>query len=363
LRPACERLLSVTGRARLDGLGTLMFAAAFLWTLVSASISGGGPDATIAALAGVGVALVIGRLSGVFGSTPAASIVTVGIVLLVAPSMPDVISGRPQSGPLGYSNANAALLLQAAVGSLIVGAAARSGALRWTVAGVAVAIGGVILWSGSYAAALLLVLPLLVIASPRVSSRMSRRIIAACAILMLVSLTSTSAMAALDGDGERGASEASLGASIVGERRMILWRAALTLMLEHPVTGVGPGRFDDEAAPARADPDARWAHNEFLQQGAETGVLGALLLIALFLYGFARLWVVADASRSTALAATSLAVLGIHACVDYVLHFPAIAIAAALLVGAATSASRGTPSPTPRRAVAAGASWADRWPD
>jgi O-antigen ligase len=108
-------------------------------------------------------------------------------------------------------------------------------------------------------------------------------------------------------------------------------------MIEHPVLGVGPGRFAEAAGPASADPDARWAHNEFLELGAETGIVGALLLLALFAYGFLRLHVVADASPVAPLAATSLAVLGIHAAYDYILHFPAVPMAAAALVGAATA--------------------------
>jgi O-antigen ligase len=123
------------------------------------------------------------------------------------------------------------------------------------------------------------------------------------------------------------------------ERRVALWHDAVVLMGDHPLSGVGPGRFELTSPTALADADTRQAHNEFLQQGAETGVLGFLLLTALFLWGFVRLMVKRRPDITTALAAASLAALGIHASVDYILHFPAIPAVAAALVGSATAKS------------------------
>jgi hypothetical protein len=103
-------------------------------------------------------------------------------------------------------------------------------------------------------------------------------------------------------------------------------------MVDEPLVGVGPGRFAAESPTAASDPDLRQAHNEFLQSGAESGVLGYILIVSLVLWGFAALGTSSE-RLSGPLAAAGLAILGIHASIDYVLHFPAVALAVAAVVG------------------------------
>jgi O-antigen ligase len=119
---------------------------------------------------------------------------------------------------------------------------------------------------------------------------------------------------------------------------LILWRDAADLMKEHPLTGVGPRRFRAESQIAIADPDTTETHNEFLQQGAETGIPGLVLLLALFGWVFAG--AVRAATPAAAVGAASVAILGIHSNVDYVMHFPVVVIAAALIAGVATRKTR-----------------------
>ena len=121
-------------------------------------------------------------------------------------------------------------------------------------------------------------------------------------------------------------------------RRLTLWHESLQLIREHPLLGAGPGRFRLVSPTARSDPDAAWAHHEFLQQGVETGLPGMVLAVALVAWGFVTLWRVSGPLSPSAAAA--LMAVGAHACVDYILHFPAVPIAAALLVGAGSAASR-----------------------
>ena len=118
------------------------------------------------------------------------------------------------------------------------------------------------------------------------------------------------------------------------ERRIVLWHESLQIIAAHP-GGIGPDRFSDVSRTARQDPDARWAHNEFLQQGVELGVAGLAILLLIVLWGFARLWVHPSPDMVVGLGAAALAALSIHACVDYVLHFPALPLTAAALVGTA----------------------------
>jgi O-antigen ligase len=121
--------------------------------------------------------------------------------------------------------------------------------------------------------------------------------------------------------------------SALTERRLELWHDALVIVGEHPVTGAGLDRFEELSPTARSDRDARWAHHEFLQLGAETGVPGLALMVALFAWGFVRLAAGAP-STGRAIAAGGLAAAGMAASVDYVFHFAAVPIAAAVLLGA-----------------------------
>lgn len=80
------------------------------------------------------------------------------------------------------------------------------------------------------------------------------------------------------------------------EHRFIVWNRSMDMMVDNPVLGVGAGNwkvvipsygiksFDDEG---RYGMDfAMRAHNDFLQTGAELGVLGLLGLIGFFVVGF-----------------------------------------------------------------------------
>jgi hypothetical protein len=70
-----------------------------------------------------------------------------------------------------------------------------------------------------------------------------------------------------------------------------------------------------------------------LQVASETGIPGVILVVSLFIWGFARLYI-ADPSPGSALAAAALAAAGMSASVDYVFHFAAVPIATAVLLGA-----------------------------
>ena len=160
-------------------------------------------------------------------------------------------------------------------------------------------------------------------------ARLARGSIVAVALIFVAVLAGTVAL----GVGYRPGADTVFVRALT-ERRLELWHESLALIADHP-GGVGPGRFQDVDPTALRDRDARWAHNEFLQQGVELGWAGLVLVVLLFLWGFARLWVHPAPDLVVALGAASLAALGIHASVDYVLHFPAVPLAAAALVGTA----------------------------
>jgi O-antigen ligase len=323
--------------ATVDAVGLAVLAAAIAWTFVSAAVAGGSPGPVAAVGAGAGGALVLARVASRTARwlVPAAT-VAAGAFLIVRPGAFDP---GPLQGPFGYANAAGSFFALAAVAGLMV---AVSGPTPWArVAGVvaALAFAAVPISRGSVAPAALLVLAPLALLSARRPAGV-RVVVAAAVALFLATLLATAILGASGDPGRRPAGVTGAAESALSGRRLTLWHEALALMAEHPVTGVGPGRFAEASEVARRDRDARWAHHEFLQRGAEEGVPGLVLLVSLVLWGFWRLWTAPSPDAATALGAAALAVVAMHACVDYVFHFPAIPVAAAALLGTAQVATR-----------------------
>jgi O-antigen ligase len=317
-------------------VGLWLAGAAVTWTLVAAASSGGSPGPFVALVLGSAVALVIGWLLCSIRRwlVPAA---IVGTAAVLALTTPDILSGAPLAGPFGYANANGAFFVQAAVAGLML--AAESTATSARVLAVAAAIGFSVVpfvAKSVTSAVLLLVLPLV---SLSVSTRAGSRVaVAVSAGLFMAVLVATLVLGSTYAKGDRSRLVDRIVDSTLDERRAALWHEALVMMREHPLTGVGLGGFQALSPTARSDRDARWAHNSYLQQGAETGLIGLVLLVALFIWGFASLGARPTTGLGAALGAAALAALGIHACVDYILHFPAVPITTAALVGFASAA-------------------------
>jgi O-antigen ligase len=239
-------------------------------------------------------------------------------------------------GPLGYANSSAAFFALAVVAAILVVTIARA---RWLRIGGIVAIVAftpLVLFARVWAVAILL--PGLVLAALLATRlRGARAAVLVCVAVFAVALLGSLVL---------GATRVGTGAGPVGqvvggtlsEARVRLWNEALSIVADEPLVGVGPGRFD-EVSPTASDPDLRYAHQEFLQAAAETGLLGFVLCVGVFLWGFAALYVTAEGIVS-ALGAAALAMLGAHASIDYVLHFPAVTLAGAAILGAALAASR-----------------------
>lgn len=318
-----------------EAAGFVLLAALAGWVLLASSMSGGSPWPTVGLLLIVGAAFTLARLLGRQERT-LGPLLLLAVALGVVVTSPDqILSAAPLSGPFGYVNAKAAFFAQASLAGILVGLGSSWRAAR--VGGVVLAIGfaGIVLASASVAAlGLLVAMPVLAVTVTAWGG--SRAAVVACGLLFGIALIGTMTLGARYEPGEAVAGPQRL----LTERRLTLWSEALEITADRPLLGVGPGRFQAVSPTALADRDARWAHHEFLQVGAETGVVGLLLLTAVFGWGFARLFV-GPGDLMTALGAAALAAVGIHACLDYVLHFAPVPIAAALLLGGATSGQRG----------------------
>lgn len=317
--------------AWLDAAGVAILAAAILWTFISVRHEAGEP-LPVAALLGASAAVFTAtRLSGK-GRWLAPLVVVSAAVLLFALEPQDTLNPAPLNGPLRYVNARAAFFAQAVAASLVLAAIWRRGPLKIAAVALALALSIVPFASRSAAGTVSSTL-ILVVALAGPLARRTRLVIAASALAFLATLATTTVLGATYQKTKvRQGGDRRVQTSI--EARRALWHDGFTLMRDNPGTGVGARRFREVSELARADPDKRWAHHAFLQQGAEAGVTGYALLALLFFWGFARLWVSPSQANSAAIGAAALASLGMHACVDYVLHFALVPIAGAAVLAA-----------------------------
>jgi O-antigen ligase len=288
-------------------------------------------------MASCAVLLVISRVIAPIAESlvPAGLVVLAAMLVATYPSA--AFDARPDGGLFDYSNANAAFFVQAAAGSVLLVGLWRPLPIRAITLGAATIFSIVPFSTGTHAG-MIAVGGLIAVMAVR-SNRSARFAIALAASAFILTLSAAGILAArYDGGASPGIIERIVDRTPLHEHRVELWHEALVIMVEHPVTGVGPGRFAEVSALAQEDVDSRYARNEFLQFGAEAGVIGLVLLVLLFVWGFLRLLLTPRPTRVTAIAAVALAALGMHACVDYVLHFPAVPLAAAALVGTGIAA-------------------------
>ena len=321
---------------RLDLAGGALAAASVAWTLWAgrASLAGAAPVASLqAACAGTYAAarwLTVRQRAAV----PVGAVAVAGGLLVLGVLLPGV-------GTLGYANADAALCVQVAVAAAMAAVALPRGrparAAGWAAAAFVLAA----VLSGSVTA--IVAVCVVALLSGTVAARMPAAAVGlgAIAVLLVVAGTAFVAVARVTG-AVPGAVSRVAGAA--DERRVDLWADAAAIARAHPLAGAGPGRFQRLSPTARSDRDARWAHSDFLQQAAEGGGVALALLLAAFGWGFGRVSVTGADHPGTALGAMSLAALGLHAAVDYVLHFPLLTLVGVALVGAATA-------PRPARAA------------
>jgi O-antigen ligase len=147
--------------------------------------------------------------------------------------------------------------------------------------------------------------------------------------------------------------------------RLRLWQTALQMAADHPLLGVGTGRyaffFHEYAGELRRGFGPFWgtAHSLYLHLLAEQGVVGLASFLALFMglwWGaFQRLRQV-DGARAMVLAGLLAALAGwlVYGLVQFTLRIPALIYLAALFSGAAVSLAPPEPRRLSRRALLVG---------
>lgn len=117
--------------------------------------------------------------------------------------------------------------------------------------------------------------------------------------------------------------------------RLDYWKAALQVMRSRPWLGSGPGTFGviyRQLKPPEAEM-ARLAHNDYLQQGSDAGVIG-LVTFSLWVIGsLVRLYRKSAASSDLFLVWLGLFGLGLQELVEFSLFIPALAWPQFLFLG------------------------------
>jgi hypothetical protein len=130
--------------------------------------------------------------------------------------------------------------------------------------------------------------------------------------------------------------------SIVAPERHRSIVAALRVGIDHPVLGAGPGNAQLSWVDARGELlISRYAHNEYAQTFAETGVIGLALVLLLISCVFATLGHAGARRPIRPLqvgAITATAAFAAHSLTDFIWRLPAIPLTLAALVGLALPA-------------------------
>lgn len=318
----------------LDAAGLALLGAGIAWVCLAASVSHASAAPVVAILLLSAAAWTAGRLTGSVAPWLVPGVVVLAAAALALRSPAETLSRAPLSGPFGYVNATSALFVQATAAGLMIAVGSRRLPGRVIGLSAAAAFAALPFAMASRSGAVLVALtagPVVAMVLRDASPRAVRATIAGCGALVVLALAASIVLGAAYGRGPAAVNRAF--ATALSDRRLTLWHEALVIMAGNPVAGVGPGGFRAASPTALSDADARWAHQGFLQYGAETGVLGLVLLALTFVWGFARL-LAGNPDRIATAGAAALAALGVAACADYVLHFPALPAAAAALAGA-----------------------------
>ncbi|MFF4395066.1 O-antigen ligase family protein [Streptomyces sp. NPDC001480] len=313
-------------------MGVIVLGACAAWSLISAAAHDGRPEGVLLAVLAVAAGYASGRISGSLlpvAAPCAGALAGLGLAL----ALPYLGAGPQVTTPLGHAGARAALFTLAA-GAACCAAWATSApaprfALRLLAAGIAVT--AALTGSGTGCA-----LGGTVLLCSLAAGRMRPRGLGISGLALAAALV-TGAVWSVAGD----VLTAGLTTSLEGRltpRRIQLWHDALRLARREPGLGVGPGRFGELSSTSSQAlwPDGK-PHSAPLQQAAEQGLVGVLLLAAAFCWVLYALW---RSPRSTPVALTAgaaLSGLAAIAAVGDALSFTTVSAGAGLLAGLATA--------------------------
>ncbi len=315
-----------------DGVGMILLGACAGWSLIMAAARGGRPEGVLLAVLAVAAGYAAGRVSGALLPVAAPGVgAAAGLALALA--LPALSPGPRYAAPLGQAGATAALLVLATGAACGAAWATSVPALRLVlrVLAVVIVLTGAALGStaGCCAGAAVLLCSL---AAGRVRGR------GPCLVALAVAAALAAGTVWAVAAGWLPGGVSALVTDRLAPHRSLLWRDAVRLAGRDDGLGVGPGRFGEVSDTAAHTPlsDGK-PHSALLQQAAEQGFIGVLLLVAPFFWVLHALW---RSPRSTPVALTAgaaLAALAGLASAGNALSFTTVTVGAGLLAGWATA--------------------------
>ncbi|MFF4908293.1 O-antigen ligase family protein [Streptomyces sp. NPDC001260] len=315
-----------------DAAGVVALGGCATWSLITATAHDGRPEGVLLAVLAVAAGYAAGRICGAL--LPVAAMCAgalAGLVLMAV--VPRLAAGPQIDAPLGHAGGTAALLTLCTGAACCAAWEAGSPTLRFALGALAagITVAAPVLGSVSGFIGCTAVL-LCSLAAGRMRGRalgMAGLALGAAAAGLL-----TWAVAA-------GSLPGGLTASLQGEltpHRLRLWHDALRLSRDNAALGVGPGRFGEVSTTATRTlfPDGK-PHSALLQQAAEQGVVGVLLLAAVFGWLLYTLWRSPRPTPVVLTAGAALTLVAAIASVGNALSFTAVSVGAGLLAGLATA--------------------------
>ncbi|MFF0744677.1 O-antigen ligase family protein [Streptomyces sp. NPDC004111] len=312
--------------------GVLVLGGCAVWSLVSAAGREARPEGVLLAVLAVAAGYACGRIFGTLLPVLTATGLSLGALGLALVSREDMPGAIAFPAP-GHTGAAAALLVLAAGAACCAAGAARTPVARVLLRLVAPVVAGVALALDSVAGC---AAALGILLCSLAAARMRRRLLALVGLAMATALVTGGSWAVAEDVLPEG-----LAVSLEGQltqNRVELWQEALGMAKENPVLGVGPERFGTVSATTRRSVGSDGKpHSAPLQQAAEQGVPGVLLLAAAFGWLLYGLWRSPRATPVVLTAGATLTALAALASVGNALSFTPVTAGAALLAGLATA--------------------------
>ncbi|MEV3973308.1 O-antigen ligase family protein [Streptomyces sp. NPDC050698] len=315
-----------------DAAGVVVLGACAGWSLITAAVHDGRPEGVLLAVLAVAAGYAAGRISGALlpvGAPLAGALA--GVALAVA--VPHLAPGPQIAAPLGHAGATAAVLTLSAGAACCAAWAAPVKAVRLALRLLAAAVAVLAAVLGSTSG---LVTCLAVLGCSLAAGRTGRRG-AGMAVLAAVTVLATGVVWLVAARAVPSGFVAALEGRLT-PHRVELWQDAWHLAGQDAALGAGPGRFGELSATSAESllSDGK-PHSAPLQQAAEQGVVGVLLLAAAFGWVLYALW---RGPRPTPVALTAgaaLTALAAIAAIGNALSFTAVSVGAGLLAGMATA--------------------------
>ncbi|WP_369269338.1 O-antigen ligase family protein [Streptomyces sp. R11] len=315
-----------------DATGVVVLGACAAWSLISAALHDGRPEGVLLAILAVSAGYAAGRISGALlpVAAPCAGALA-GVSLTLA--VPHLTPGPRIDVPLGHAGATAAVLTLSAGAACCAAWSASAPALRLGLRALAVGIAVIAAVLGSTTG---FVACSAVVLCSLAAGHLRHRGVGIAGLALgattVAGLTWTVASKAAPG---------GLSAWLEGQltrHRIELWHEAAHLAGREPALGAGPGRFGELSTTASEtlSSDGK-PHSALLQQAAEQGVIGVLLLAAAFCWMLFALWRTARPTPVALTAGAALTALAAIAAVGNALSFTTVSVGAGLLAGLATA--------------------------